>query len=255
MRLASPSPDQRTRLLYPIHGYPGTRESIWGGTRVLKSWTPSSSSPESYAIFQHHSVTTNNLGSSNNTKPIVSGVAPRVIRKSCTWWVPGSYGPHPRIASIDWLRVVSGAGAFFSYNFLIKLKRGRIFFQGQKGGAKFFACRQMGTKGANMPIMDRWTLPEKNDSSLTCKASLFKELDNFIERVTGFIVLISAVISILNTHHDTIEWKLTIWQMMCRCNLTPCLNTIVCLYYSNSASPLRGPAGLNIVTPHNHRNP
>ncbi len=66
MKPASPSPDKRTPLGLTTHisvsvsifarchekaddllrqtgGYPGTRESIKGGTRVLKSWTPSSS--------------------------------------------------------------------------------------------------------------------------------------------------------------------------------------------------------------------
>ena len=37
-------------LLYWTQGYPGTRESNWGGTRVLKSWTPSSSTPKWYQM-------------------------------------------------------------------------------------------------------------------------------------------------------------------------------------------------------------
>ncbi len=31
-------------------------------------------------------------------------IPPLVIRNPCTWWVPGSYGPRPQMASVDWLK-------------------------------------------------------------------------------------------------------------------------------------------------------
>ena len=51
-------------LLFLTHGYSGTRESIWGGTRVLKSWTLSSSTTSVCSIvhspgvwFHDHNMT------------------------------------------------------------------------------------------------------------------------------------------------------------------------------------------------------